>query len=163
MALGCSSSAGSDDSNAMANVGAGGAAGGTTSNGVAGQMAMPAAGNGGLAAGGSGAATAGGGNAGSTGGASGANTAGAAGSNTGGASSIDAVRMSAGCTLAADIAPGDYQQSTLEGRSIWVRLPDGYDPNRAYPLIFVWKGCGGAGALSIFHMEEVAGGGGGPL
>jgi polyhydroxybutyrate depolymerase len=62
-----------------------------------------------------------------------------------------------GCGLQPTIAPGEYAQSQLAERSIWVRLPDNYDPARAYPLIFVWKGCGGAGSLSIFHMEEVAG------
>lgn len=79
------------------------------------------------------------------------------GGTAGAASEIDTPRPSMGCGTPADIAAGDYQQSTLAGRSIWVRLPDNYNPERAYPLIFVWKGCGGAGSLSIFHMEEVAG------
>jgi polyhydroxybutyrate depolymerase len=95
-----------------------------------------------------------------TGGSAGsAGSAGAAGSggSAGNAAGIDDVRASLGCGTPAAIEPGSYVQSELEGRSIWVRLPDGYDPTRAYPLIFVWKGCGGAGSLSIFHLEEVAG------
>jgi poly(3-hydroxybutyrate) depolymerase len=117
-------------------------------------------------AGNAGASTAGGaatngGTAGSAG-AAGANTAGDTGlagsaGAAGATNDIDTPRPSIGCGQPPDIAAGDYQQSTLAGRSIWVRLPDNYNPERAYPVIFVWKGCGGAGSLSIFRMEEVAG------
>ncbi len=112
----------------------------------------------------------GGGSAGSTGGSSLGGSAGQSGAtgdsgsagstgiggSSGAGGDVDTPRPSMGCGMQADITPGDYVQSTLAGRAIWVRLPDGYDPTRAYPLIFVWKGCGGHGALSIFHLEEVA-------
>src|SRR5262249_13944282 len=46
--------------------------------------------------------------------------------------------------------------TTIMGRATWVRLPATYDPARAYPLIFVYKGCGGAGVTS-FGLENSTG------
>jgi poly(3-hydroxybutyrate) depolymerase len=133
---------------------------GAGGSGTAG-AATSEAGSGGASAN-AGTAGSGGNNEGGTAGGGVANVAGSGGTagataGAGGASDVDTPRPSMGCSQVADITPGDYQQSTVAGRSVWVRLPDNYDENRAYPLIFVWKGCGGAGSLSIFHMEEVAG------
>lgn len=82
---------------------------------------------------------------------------GAAGEGAAGAAGAEVARPSAGCGVEPDIDPGEYIQGEVGGRAVWVRLPDNYDPNRAYPLVHVWKGCGGAGALSILHLESVAG------
>jgi hypothetical protein len=93
-------------------------------------------------------------------GASMAGTSGGGGS-PGGAGGVpaagnDAAKPSMGCTKPADIAPGEFAMSTAMGRSTWVRLPAGYDPMRAYPVIFVWKGCGATG-LATFGVENLAG------
>jgi poly(3-hydroxybutyrate) depolymerase len=168
--VGCSSAAPTEQSNTAA--GSGGLApqgsGGTANNPTAGTGGSASAGatGGSPSQGNAGAGTAGGGTANGgaagNGGVGGASTGGDPGlggnaGTAGAASDRDTPRASLGCGQAPDITPGDYQQSTLAGRSIWVRLPDNYDQTRAYPVIFVWKGCGGAGSLSIFHMEEVAG------
>lgn len=132
---------------------------GAGGSGVAGMATGGSAGSAvsmGGAAGTGGTPSDGGGAAGAAGSIAMAGTAGMAGAG-GMTAEIDVPRPSMGCMVAPDITPGDYQQSELAGRSIWVRLPDGYDETRAYPLIFMWKGCGGAGQLSILHMEEVAG------
>jgi poly(3-hydroxybutyrate) depolymerase len=97
-------------------------------------------------------------------GASGGGSAGASGSVSGGAGAgggtsgvdVDAAKPSTGCGKPADIAPGEFAMSTATGRSTWIRLPADYDPMRAYPVIFVWKGCGAAGRAT-FGMENIAG------
>jgi poly(3-hydroxybutyrate) depolymerase len=45
---------------------------------------------------------------------------------------------------------------TVDGheRSYFVRLPPGYDPMRAYPLMFIGPGCGGAGDNAIPVQDE---------
>jgi poly(3-hydroxybutyrate) depolymerase len=35
-------------------------------------------------------------------------------------------------------------------------LPDNYDPARAYPLVFLWKGCSG-GDLAVYPLQNLAG------
>lgn len=108
-----------------------------------------------------------------TGGASGGNSsAGGAGSggsadNTpvagsgggGGQSAVpDAAQPTAGCNkdLDASVALGKFNQLMLGGRATWFRLPANYDPSRAYPIIFVWKGCSAPG-LTTYGMDTVAG------
>jgi len=54
---------------------------------------------------------------------------------------------SPGCDSAADTATGDWvslPSISVDGldRQYWVMLPEGYDPSRAYPLIFLFHGCG---------------------
>jgi predicted esterase len=39
--------------------------------------------------------------------------------------------------------------ATYTNRFFWLRLPAGYDPNRAYPTVFIGPGCGESGAASI--------------
>jgi polyhydroxybutyrate depolymerase len=46
-------------------------------------------------------------------------------------------------------------------RTFWVRLPPQYDPNRAYPLIYVGQGCGGfevSNTSTLALYKESAGG-----
>jgi hypothetical protein len=68
----------------------------------------------------------------------------------------DAAVPSMGCTKPADIEPGHFSTSMLLGRNVSVRLPTDYDPERAYPVIFIWKGCSALGVTS-YGMETVAG------
>jgi polyhydroxybutyrate depolymerase len=39
--------------------------------------------------------------------------------------------------------------ATYTNRFFWLRLPNGYDPTRAYPTVFIGPGCGESGAASI--------------
>lgn len=47
-----------------------------------------------------------------------------------------------------DLTVGEYQ------RSYFVRLPTGYDPTRAYPLLIIGPGCGGSGDNAIPVQDE---------
>jgi poly(3-hydroxybutyrate) depolymerase len=148
---GCASDPGGSPSGAAGNAAAGTSAqttaGAGGANGVSG-----AAGSAPANTGGAGASS--GGSAGASGSAPSGGTGGAAGAGPGGGS--DAARPSAGCNKPADIAPGEFVMQTVMGTSTWVRLPVGYDPMRAYPIVFVWKGCGATGRAS-FGMENIAG------
>lgn len=159
IALACSSGqAGNEASGGSSNTTSGGTAGqvNTVNTSAAGSTAgTPAGGNAGSATVQAGAGGAAAGEGGSAGEAQGGQ-AGSAGNSAGGTAS-ELSEPSLGCGTAPDITPGDYVQSQLAGRSIWVRLPDNYDENRAYPVIFLWKGCGGQGQLSILHYENLAG------
>ncbi|MDZ7923574.1 MAG: hypothetical protein U5M23_05850 [Marinagarivorans sp.] len=60
---------------------------------------------------------------------------------------LKAIVRSKGCGMPASSAKGQWvQQPTLKignrNRNWHVRLPDNYDPNRAYPLTFEFHGCG---------------------
>lgn len=159
LALGCSdtqepvppSSAGTS-AGGMASAGTGGAAGGggaasggAGSAGASGSATSGAAGTGGMSTGGSGGA---GGMSGSGG------TSGAAGSS--GAAAVP----SAGCQKPAGQALGEWvEQPKLpvngKDRQWWLWLPEGYDPARAYPVVFTFHGCGGP--TNFIPMEKVAG------
>lgn len=87
-----------------------------------------------------------GGSAGSAAGSAGAasGSAGMSGSSAGGASATP----SAGCMQPAnqDLATWVEQPKlSVNGkqRQWWVWLPEGYDPKRAYPVVFTLHGCGG--------------------
>lgn len=122
----------------------GGSAGHTQSSGGAGQSQ----GGSDTAAGSAGAAAGGGGS--STGGAAGASGGGGQSSNA------EAPLPTAGCKKQPELTPGQFSETTAMGRKVWIRLPTGYDPERAYPVIFVWKGCG-AGGVNAYGIDKVAG------
>lgn len=68
---------------------------------------------------------------------------------------------SPGCGL--DVAPGAVDLSIdVDGmeRTYILVIPDDYDPQRAYPLVFAWHGLGGDGALArlYFGVEQAAAG-----
>jgi len=109
---------------------------GTTSGGV------NSAGNGGSA----GSENVGGMSGGNAGASAGGSGAGAGGSSGGGGSSAKV--PSAGCGMQGSQALGSWvEQPKLnvkaKDRQWWVWLPTGYDPMRAYPLVFTFHGCGG--------------------
>jgi poly(3-hydroxybutyrate) depolymerase len=83
-----------------------------------------------------------------------AGVAGAGAAGTAGAT--ETARPSLGCNKAPAIAKGQFVSAPLMGRTTWVRLPASYDPSRAYPLVFVWKGCSAAG-ITAYGMDTVAG------
>ena len=96
-------------------------------------------------------ATAGAGAGGSAGGAGSAGMSGGGSSATGasGSGGASPAMRSAGCGMATTQALGSWvEQPTLmvnnKARQWWVWLPTGYDPMRAYPVIFTFHGCGGA-------------------
>jgi poly(3-hydroxybutyrate) depolymerase len=71
-------------------------------------------------------------------------------------------KRSAGCGLAPETALGTYVKqdivvpgvaakyaATYTNRIYWLRVPNGYDPDRAYPTVFLGPGCGGSGQTPI--------------
>lgn len=46
--------------------------------------------------------------------------------------------------MASTATPEAFTQRTIDGRDLWVRVPTGYDPQRAYPVIYEMHGCSGA-------------------
>lgn len=119
--------------------------GGMISNGGSGD---PTAGTGpspGGSAGSGGAAPLGGDSPGGSGGAGGTPPAGQ-----------EVAQPSMGCTLQPTIEPGTFAPVTVGGRQTWIHLPPNYDAGRAYPLIFVWKGCSAPG-VSSFGLQNVVG------
>lgn len=101
-----------------------------------------------------------------TAGSAGTTTTGGAGSSAGGTAGTagggqsgggaEVARPSAGCQKQPDLTPGQFSETTAMGRKVWIRLPTDYDPERAYPVIFVWKGCGAAG-VNAYGIDKVAG------
>lgn len=54
------------------------------------------------------------------------------------------VAGSTGCGMPANIASGQWVKRTIDSggpRDLWVWLPTGYDPSRAYPIIYQLHGC----------------------
>jgi polyhydroxybutyrate depolymerase len=74
--------------------------------------------------------------------------------------SVPLAARSAGCGLPAqahgEFAARSVRVGNLE-RSYHVRLPDGYDPARAYPVVFRWHGAGGDGLAGGLGIESSAG------
>ncbi len=139
---------------ATANGGASSSSGGagSSSGGAAAGAAQAGASNAGASAGGASAAGAAGAGAGtggtSTGGASAAGAAGAAGANSAGAGGGTA-QASAGCGMPAGQALHSWvEQPKMQVKGVdrqwWVWLPNGYVPTKAYPVIFLFHGCGAA-------------------
>jgi poly(3-hydroxybutyrate) depolymerase len=71
-------------------------------------------------------------------------------------------KRSAGCGLAPETALGTYVRqdiavpgvaapytATYTNRIYWLRVPPNYDPDRAYPTVFLGPGCGGSGQTPI--------------
>jgi polyhydroxybutyrate depolymerase len=71
-------------------------------------------------------------------------------------------KRSSGCGAFPDGEPGQYvrhdivvsnvapaYQSMYTNRYYWLRLPENYDPNRAYPTVFLGPGCGESGEQPI--------------
>jgi len=139
-------SAGAAGSSAGTAPGSGGDGGNSTTGG-AGSAGANAAGSTG-AAGSEAQGGAGAGGAGATAGA-GAGGTGQAGSSAGGAGASGAggATPSAGCGTPTSAELGAWvEQSTIDVRGVarrwWVWLPMGYDPTRAYPVVFLLHGCG---------------------
>jgi polyhydroxybutyrate depolymerase len=115
----------------------GGASAGSAATPVGGESGSPAqagGGAGGAASGGSAGVMSGG--------------AGTAGGGTAGSSGGSSATPSMGCGMATSQALGSWiEQPTLsvraKDRQWWIWLPTGYDPMRAYPLVFTFHGCGG--------------------
>ncbi len=139
--------------------------GGSSQGGSAGSAGSVAAGSSAVGDGGGGL---GGGSAGSAGsggaGAAGANaaSAGTGGGGTGGSAGASPAAPSAGCGLPAAQALAEWvEKPTLpvngSDRQWWVWLPAGYDPARAYPLVFTLHGCGGPD--NFIPMQEQTGNG----
>jgi poly(3-hydroxybutyrate) depolymerase len=129
-------------------MGMGGSAGALGVGGTAGSTTAGAAGSGGAAG-----ATGMGGAAGSVGGQSVGGTGGASGAH---------VMPSTGCSKPAGQALMTYVKytETIAGvpaawmpRNYFVWLPANYDPNHAYPTVFVGPGCGGTGDTGIPIMK----------
>jgi polyhydroxybutyrate depolymerase len=129
---------------------------GAGSGGTAGSAGGGTGGQGGTA-GNAGAGTAGAGSGGSAGlagdgGGSGAGAAGAAGS--GGASVA-----SPGCGTSPTEEPATWVEKSLDvdgtARQVWTYLPENYDPARAYPVVFLFHGCGNE--TNNVRMESVIG------
>jgi poly(3-hydroxybutyrate) depolymerase len=98
----------------------------------------------------------------SGGGSANAGTGGSAGGGAGSAGSAGSGTStpSAGCNMPAGQALGSWvEQPKLNvsgtDRQWWVWLPTGYDPAKAYPVIFTFHGCGGPD--NIVPMQKVAG------
>lgn len=153
----------SDPAAPPARAATGGSAGAGQSSGAGGAAtgggAGGSGGSGGLAGGaGTGGAGETGGAGGSSAGAAGAGTGGVGGS--GGAGGANPAAPSAGCHLpAAHALASWFEKPTLpvngNDRQWWVWLPDGYDPARAYPLVFTLHGCGGPD--NFIPMQEQTG------
>jgi len=141
------------------NAGTGGAStGGRGGSGGGGAGTTGDGGNAGSAAGGAGlgGGPGTGGVGGSSGGTGGSSDAGAAG--TGGGMTT-APTPSAGCSKTATQTLNQWVAGTLTvsgtSRTTAVRLPTGYDPNRAYPVIVLLHGCG-SGTNNV-PMENATG------
>jgi polyhydroxybutyrate depolymerase len=106
--------------------------GGSSNGGVGGSTAtagMSGGGNGGLASGGSGGGT-------------------------------NNAQPSVGCGLPASQALGSWVEQPMtqingKSRQWWIWLPTGYEPTRAYPVVFTFHGCGGPD--NIIPMQKVTG------
>jgi poly(3-hydroxybutyrate) depolymerase len=145
-----------------------GAAGTPAASGAAGQGAGgSAAGAGGQVAGGAGGVNAGAGGAAgaSAGNGGGGGAGGGAGGTGGGGNGLPGAVRSAGCGMAAGQALMSYVKysETITGvtakqapRNFYVYLPEGYDPGRAYPLVFIGPGCGSDGDHGI-KIESASG------
>lgn len=130
----------------------------------AGSSSQPSAGTGGASGSASGGMTSGGaaGNA-SSGGSAGA--AGSAGTGSGGSAGSGgsggktAPLPSMGCTKPATETPNQWVESMVmtsgANRAYSVRLPTGYDPARAYPVVVLLHGCG-SGTNNV-PMEKATG------
>jgi polyhydroxybutyrate depolymerase len=159
-ALGGAGTAGSGGSSGSSAGTTGGATpqAGAGSGGTAGATPGGAAGTGGGGQGGTagnaGAATAGAGMGG------GAGVAGHGGAGAGGmAGSGGAAVESPGCGTIPTEEPATWVGKSLEvdgtARQVWTYLPENYDPARAYPVVFLFHGCGNE--TNNVRMESVIG------
>jgi polyhydroxybutyrate depolymerase len=84
----------------------------------------------------------------------------AADGSTGGGSDGGPTR-SPGCGMPASDTPAMFVRHMLDvagtSREYYVRLPPMYDPNRAYPLIFVFHGAGGTGMSNNVPIQQSSG------
>ena len=83
-------------------------------------------------------------------------------SSSGGGSSTGDVPdpvPSAGCGLPPPDMPGEPIDVDGQERTFVLHLPNEYDPNRAYPLIFAWHGLASTGQVSslYFGLRQSAG------
>ena len=154
-AAGTSGSAGTVGSGGA--TGAGGASGSTGAGGMAaasgsaGTGGAGQAGRGGAGAGGAVSGTGGGAGVGGLGGRGGAS--GAAGGSGGGSGGSGTAMRSPGCGKTPTLTSGNRTiQSSGQSRSYILRIPDNYDNNRPYRLIFGYHWRGGT-------MQDVDGGG----
>jgi polyhydroxybutyrate depolymerase len=100
----------------------------------------------------------GGGGGGGAGGAGGGTAGGAGGMTSAGGAGPAA--PSPGCGMAAGQALGSWVEQpklsvNAKDRQWWIWLPTGYDPAKAYPVVFTFHGCGGPD--NYLPMQKVAG------
>ena len=57
--------------------------------------------------------------------------------------SRDDIYSSAGCSTSVEPASGLITISNGSERTYFLRLPEGYNPNNAYPLVIAFHGTGG--------------------
>ena len=148
--------------------GGAGLGGGSGTGGVGGSSGATGGGSGGrggaagaTSAGGRGGTSSGGGRGGASGAAGSAGIAGQGGAGAAGAGggTTTVPKPSAGCGMAATQALNQWVAGTLTvsgtSRTTAVRLPTGYDPTRAYPVIVLLHGCGGG--TNNVPMENATG------
>ena len=156
------------EAGATLEAGAGGAAG----DGGANSGGMSGAGNGGASSGGADS----GGMSGADAGGSTNNVAGNGGDASGGSSGSGgangSTRPTAGCGKDPGQQLGEYvaytvpitgetlgePDTTHDEREIWVRLPDDYDPNTPYRIVYLTVGCGGPGTSGYPLWDDAQGG-----
>jgi poly(3-hydroxybutyrate) depolymerase len=134
-----------------------GAAGTSASGGTAGQGAAGSS-VGGVSQAGAGTAGTSAGSGGAAGGAGGGGAPGGSSGAGGGGGGLPGAVRSAGCGMAPGQALTSYVKysETITGvtdkqapRNYYVYLPEGYEPGRAYPLVFIGPGCGSDGQHGI--------------
>ncbi len=109
--------------------------------------------SGGSASGGSG--TTGGSGTGAASGTTGGASSGGSGTETGGSSGSGTGGSQSGSGCGMDAPSGVQERSIDVGgveRTYVLSVPDGYDPEQPYPLVFAWHGLGGDGALARLYF-----------
>jgi poly(3-hydroxybutyrate) depolymerase len=67
------------------------------------------------------------------------------------------VTRSAGCGMATSSSPAQFTTRTVGGRDSFVRVPEGYDNERAYPVIYEMHGCSEQREANNVPVENEAG------
>lgn len=70
------------------------------------------------------------------------------------------VGRSSGCGVASTIETGEWVEASVESggaRAYFVYLPDGYDPSRAYPIVYQLHGCSSSRESNNVPVERESG------